>query len=61
MKFLIRRASVDDNGETMDFSTVEEIMAFRKKVKNDIIFTDCYDALSDAYVPTILVYDDYIE
>ncbi len=62
MKFLVRKASdFDNNGEFKDFFTIDELMKFRELVKHDVIITACYDALTDEYVPAILIYDDYIE
>ena len=62
MKFLVRKASgFGTNGEFKEFSTIDELMKFRELVKHDVIITDCYDALTDEYVPTILIYDDYVE
>ena len=61
MEFIIRKASSFDYAEKKTFTSLEEIMDFKKSIKQDLLITDCYYAETDSYVPCLLIYDDYIE
>lgn len=63
MKFLVRRVtdSIEKPNEFMEFATIEKLMSFYEEVKYNLIIGKCYDITTDRYVPTITIYDDYIE
>lgn len=68
MKFVITKTSSDKPYESIkSFETIDQLMKFRKQVKNDLIITANFFYKED-YVPEIAdipyaieIYDDYRE
>lgn len=68
MKFIIQRVSSDKPYESIkNFETIDQLMKFRKQVKNDLIITSNFfykenDIPEIADIPyAIEIYDDYRE
>lgn len=58
MKFVVYRVS-DHIEETRNIDTIEELLAFSKEVNAELIIGGTtYDELE---LPTLIIYDDYIE
>ena len=59
MKFVIYKASNPDYEEYRTFNTLEELMQFTKETDYEVIIGG--EAHDDSGIPSILIYDDYLE
>ena len=58
MKFVVYRAS-DGIEETRNIDTLEELLTFSDEVKAELIIGGTTD--DELELPTLIIYDDYIE